>query len=192
MSNVDPNNTDDPNENPNAENIKVLRQQAEDGKAAQKALAEANKKLLFAEAGIDYKSEIGQLLFETHQGDDLAELKERAARLGALTAPAKTAEEIAREAEDTVRAAAQLAAGGGRPAGGAQPEFEGEHPTTVALTKFQENMRKGMDKEQAQIEAVAYVLGAASKGDKRVFFDREAHEAAAAEADALSVTARDR
>jgi hypothetical protein len=172
---------DDDDDEQAEDNLRGLRQKAKQTDELTAANALLQKQLMFAKAGIDVDSELGQMLLATHAGDDLAELKAKAARLGALTAPA-TSQDAERGAEDQQRAAAQAAASNGQPVS-RQQQFEGEHPVDAALVAFQQDLRAGRDPEQARIDAMAKVLGAAQAGDTRVLFDRAKHDAAAEEAD---------
>lgn len=169
------------------DNLQGLRDAARKGKAALDENAELKRQLLFAKAGIDTTSEVGEMIFRTWDGgDNVDDLKAKAQRLGLLSATAPA--DAARAAEDAQRAGAYDAGAGGQPTGAAQQL--GEHPRDAALKGFQTALRDGADREMAQIDAMAMVLGAGTRGDQRVFFNQAEHEAKAAEIDRLNQRSR--
>jgi len=179
---TDTNTHDDANEG-----IAGLREAARQGEHAKKEAAELKRQLMFAKAGIDIETKLGKMLYRTWEGDDLELLKAEAIEIGLLNATgaaAAAAPDPARTAEDAARLSAQDALAGGYAAGAA--EDLGEHPTDKALKGYHVAVRGGMQEDEARIDAMAQVLGAAAAGDKRVFFDQAKHTALAEEADRMS------
>jgi len=169
-------------ENPNAENLKILRQQARDAQQAQAEAAALKRENLFLKAGVDVDSKVGKLLLKAYEGDDIEELKAEYAELVGTPASNTPPVDEARQAEDAQRAAAQQAAAGGRPAN-QHNDFEGEHPMTQALGKFHKNQADGMDRNEAADDAFAFLLSKAAQKDPRLNFNQGAHNEAGMIAD---------
>lgn len=189
MSNTEPTDDELDEETEEKPGIKALRKAAESGAAATARNVLLEKKVAFLEAGIDAKSEIGSLLFESWDGQNVEELVAKATRLGALAGGPST-----QQTQAEIDAAAQEAAdnasrqelqdklgGGGQPTG---QHIQGAHPIDMALEKLQKDLRRGVDPDAARVDAMAFVLskGHAEK-DPRMVFDLAKHEAEAAEAD---------
>lgn len=189
--------SDTSDQQPNEEGgIAALREAARRGADAIKENQLLARKVLFLEAGVDLSNELGEMLFKTWEGDDVKELVEKATRIGALKAPATppppaadpAAEAAARQrAEEDARRQAMYDSTAGAPpapAGGA----EGDHPRDAALAQYREDLTQGVPADEARIDAMAKVLAAGARGDKRVVFDYEAHNARGREADRLANT----
>jgi len=188
-------NDDDQEQEHEKEGIAALRAAADAGREATKKNLILEKKVAFMEAGISPLTEVGGMLFDTWDGQDIEALKAKAIRLGALEAPKdpasppepqKSQEEIDAlnrlEAENRERQALQeKLGGGGQPAG---QGLQGAHPIDSALEQYQKDRRAGVDEAIAQRDAVAKVL---TKGlverDPRLRYDHDAHLAAGREAD---------
>ena len=155
----------------NERDIPSLRKAAKDGKAALNENAELKRQLLFAKAGIDTDSRLGNMLFKTFEGDDLEVLKNEATELGLIgkiEAPANGTPPAGESQQADFRA--------GFAPGQAPPQVTPEtpDPTDNALRTFHKDMRTGMNRENAQLGAIDRVLVAASNGDKRVIYDPSA------------------
>lgn len=169
------------------DHIAGLRAAADAGKAALAENDLLKKQLMFADAGIDRTSEIGAMLFDTWQGDDLAALTEKATRLGALKGkdpePPTPTPDPARAEEDAARARMHELNGAGSTT---PPEHGGDHPRSAAIAGYKDALLQGQDPELAAQDAVGKVLAAGLVSrDPRMMFDQEAHKAAGAEADRL-------
>jgi len=178
-------NDDDQGQEP--EGIAALRRAADAGKAASKENEALKKKVTFMELGISPASEIGGMLFDTWDGQDVEGLKAKAIRLGALKAegtpdpdkePDKSPEEIEAlnriEAEAVERAALQRKLSGGGQSGGR--EELGAHPVDAALEDFQQQRKRGVSEDIAQRDVMAKVLTAGHVNrDPRMVYDHEAH-----------------
>lgn len=187
---------DDDQTDPDAGTIAGLREAARQGAATIKENEKLRRELLFAKAGVDTSTELGEMLFATWAGDDIEELKAKAGRLTVLQAgnaeadAAAAAAATARATEDAQRTAMQGAMGAGGSPGGTTSQ-EGPDPRTTALEEFQRDIRAGKSDEQARADAMGKVLGAGLiNRDPRVLFDQEAHNAAAAEHDRFANTPR--
>lgn len=179
-------------EEPDESGLPALRRKAKAGDRAISENLDLHKQLAFLKAGIDPdSSKIAKGFYETWKGDvtDIAALKAEAVEWGLLKdgdKPTPTEEEVVspeRAAEDARRAAVQDVLTGGRPGGTEAPT---PHPRHAAMEKYHTDVRAGKDPKAAAVEAFQQVLGAASQGDRRVFFDREQHMRDAAEADRIA------
>lgn len=175
---------DDVTTDESPESIGGLRKAARAGQKALDENATLKRQLLFAQAGIDTGDDgVGEMLFRTWEGgEDLDGLKVKALKVGALKAPSTAPVRDTPADEDALRQQAQqdFQPGLGQPGSGAGAD--GPDPTTAALHKFHEDRQNGSSTTEAQQEAIASVISAGLKGDKRVFFNQEAHNAAAEEA----------
>jgi hypothetical protein len=168
-----------------------LRESARRGEQALKENDHLKKLLTFAKAGIDTDSELGAMLLQTWDGkaDDIEGLKEKATRIGAIKAldavtPPAPEVDPRRASEDDQR---RQAYGDLPPGTPADPDAGlGPHPREQALRDFQEAQKRGIPTEEAQIDAFSAVIGAAMNGDRRVFFDADAHELEAQHANIAS------
>lgn len=175
---------DDVTTDESPESIGGLRKAARAGQKALDENATLKRQLLFAKAGINTEDDgVGEMLYRTWDGgEDLEALKVKALKVGALNAAPSAPVRDTPADEDALRRQAQddFQPGLGQPGSGA--DADGPDPTDTALTKFHENRRAGMPQNDAQQEAISAVIAAGFRGDKRVFFDQEAHNAAAEEA----------
>lgn len=176
------------------EDLPGLRDAARRGKAAEERAASLERQLLFAHAGINIEDDgIGEMLFQTFQGDTVDALKERATKVGyfatttqptttttppSTEAPANT--NAATAAENAARIAAYAAMADGEPSGAR--EDLGPDPTDEALRSFQQDVVHGTQREDAGVHAIQKVIGAAMRGDKRVLWNQAKHDAAVEEA----------
>jgi hypothetical protein len=162
--------TTDPIDDPNAPNIKALRDAAEQGKADRAENEKLRKELLFTKAGIDTDTKLGALLFKTHDGDDVEALKTEWSEL----APAPAAEAPPADPGDQPGQAEQQRhrediSGTGAPAGGQGEQTE--NPYDAAYAKFNDRS-SGLPLSNRQEDALAVVLEGFVAGDPRVMFDR--------------------
>lgn len=175
---------DDVQTDESPESIGGLRKAARLGQKALDENATLKRQLLFARAGINTDDDgVGEMLFRTWEGgEDLEALKVKALKVGALNAPSAAPVRDTPAEEDALRRQAQddFQPGLGQPGSGL--DADGPDPTDTALTKFHESRRNGSPLNDAQQEAIASVIGAGLKGDKRVYFDQAKHNAAAEEA----------
>lgn len=180
-----------------------LREAYERSKAAEEAATAENARLarenLFLKAGIATDDDgPGQLLFEAWGDGSLDELKAKALKVGALKPPPTTTDEPT--PTPTSEQAPTTPAKPGEPSqpGGAQQAFQemhhsGEshggseapsvHPRDAALEQYHKDLTEGMTTDEARQKAMASVLGAAMKGDKRMLLDQESHRERALEYD---------
>lgn len=163
------------------ESLPGLRKAARDGKKATDALAQLQRENLFLKAGIDTGTKLGAMLFKTFEGADIDELKAEATEIGALKAaePDPPAPDPQREAQEAQRGQMYDALQTGQPGGSGEPPTE--DPREKALKEYQLELRGGADEAAARAAGISKVLGAAAAGDKRVFFDKVAHNLAAEE-----------
>lgn len=163
-----------------------LRKAAKAGKAALSENAILRRENLFLKAGIDTSTKLGTMLFKTFEGEDLEALKLEATEIGALKAPDAPAPDLARDAQEAQRQGMYDGLGSGQPSGQTPPETE--HPVQKALKGYHAAIRAGADEDAARADAMGQVVGAGVKGDRRVFFDQAAHNAAAEEQNRLAVS----
>lgn len=167
--------------------ISQLRESARKGQHAVAENTDLKRQILFMKAGIDLDTKLGKMLYRTFEGNDLDALKAEATELGMLGNSPSQADldaEAERSAEDTRRSSAQQSLSGGR--AGAPTIEEGLDPRHAALESFQIDLRQGVDRDEAQQNAISKVLSAAANGDRRVAWNHEAHLAAGREADRIA------
>lgn len=182
--------------------IAALREAARRGEAATKKAEELERKLLFAEAGIDTAHEVGKMLFDTWDGNEFDKVVATATKFGAMKGatkpptegqltPEQQAAADAQAAEDARRGQLQEQLGqGGAPAPAAD---NGVHPRDAAREAYHAAVKAGQDPEIARDDAFAKVLAAGHvQHDPRMVFDEAVHKMAAEEADraAMRGTAR--
>jgi hypothetical protein len=160
----------------NADNIKALRQAAEDGKVARAEAEQFKRELLFAKAGIDTGTKLGKMLLTTWDGelDDVDGLKAEWADLNPAAGDGKpVVPAVAPTPEGFVDPQGQQEhrdnAAGGAPAGaaGTQPD-----PVDAAFEVFWNN--KGRPMEDRQVDALGSFVSAFMQGDPRTRFDPKA------------------
>lgn len=156
-------------ENPNDENLKVLREKARLADEREQELAQARRELMFARAGIDTDSRIGKMLFKTWEGDDLEALKAEASELG-LIGGGQQQQPSTPAQQDQGQQQFRDAMAGGRPAGG-QPEPPQADPQLTALTEFHQDIQSGKTREAAGLAAIDKVLVQAASGNRNAIFD---------------------
>lgn len=155
------------------DNLKGLRAKA---KLADDALAEAaelKKQLLFAKAGIDTDSKIGQMLYKTWDGDDLAALKAEGEELGLFAKPDSAPPAPTPAQQDQGQQQFRDAMASGRPAGEV-PNPVQEDPQGVALREFHGDLQKGQTRQAAGLAAIDKVLVQAASGNRNAIFDPDA------------------
>ena len=169
---------------PNDDNLKILREQAGESKAAKAEAAKLRKELLFSRAGIDTESEdpkikkLATMLFNTYEGDDLEALKNEARDIGLLDAPAPQ-----RGATETDQQSQQFRRDLGQGRSPDPREVPTEDPHQHALKTYHDMRAKGTPDDQSRLAAFGEVFGAAFvNGDKRAIFDQEAWNRERAEA----------
>lgn len=132
------------------------------GPDAEQRAAAAERKLAFVEAGVDYASGTGSLLYKSYDGEMTSDaVKAAALEFGVLrpepeaTGPQIPAEE--QESSDLRRATNT----------GAAPDDASEDPRITAVdTGF--NSMKTKPREAAIVDGIRVLASAAMKGDKRV------------------------
>lgn len=148
--------------------IRSLRKAAEAGKKAQDELQQMKRELMFAKAGIDTSSKIGNLLFKTWEGEDIDALKAEAGDLGigpsAIAAPTN-------QIPVEERAQQEFRQNLGRGQSGAVTEMPEIDPYDDAYRLFQEARKSGTPMDDAALAAIDRVLVAAASGDQRAIFN---------------------
>lgn len=157
-------------ENPNDDNLKVLREKARLADEREQELAQARRELMFAKAGIDTDTRIGKMLFKTWEGDDLEALKAEASELGLIGGAGQQQQESTPAQQDQGQQQFRDAMSGGRPAGG-QPEPAQADPQFTALTEFHQDLKTGKTREAAGLAAIDKVLVQAASGNRNAIFD---------------------
>lgn len=194
LDDLNPDDEQDPDEQGS---LPALRKKAKAGEKAINDALDLRKQLAFLKAGVDPESsKMARGFYETFKGDvnDIAALKAEAVEWGLLKAegaesppaadPAKGEEvDPNRAAEDARRTAMQDVLTGGKPGGTEAPS---PHPREQAMEDYQRDIKAGKDPKAAATDAFAKVLGAAAKGDPRVYFNAEQHRADALEADRIA------
>lgn len=170
--------TDDGASGGNQENIRALRQAADDGRVARQEADELRKQLTFAKAGIDTDSKLGKMLLATYEGDlnDVDALKAEWAELNPAAGeqPKPTDNGQAKTPEGFQDPQGQQAhrdnTSGAPPATGATDADR--DPVDVALELFHNN--RGRPMEDRQIDALGTFVAAFVNGDPRTRFDAQA------------------
>lgn len=176
MSDIDPDDNEQPEPDDRKAELKELREAAERGKKAQQEAETARRELAFAKAGIDTDAGVGKLLFQSFQGDPtkeavLAAAEEYGINVGAAEPPAPA---IPEEERTQTRERANLATGAEVPGLEAEPD-----PIAKGYAEFHELRATGVP----QADAADAVLGRIFKAayvdhDPRVLHDQAAYEAA--------------
>jgi hypothetical protein len=146
--------------------IRSLRAAAEAGKTAQTELAQAKRELMFAKAGIDTDTKLGSMLFKTFEGDDPEALKAEAAEVG-YTIPGSQPRGATADDAQQGQFRDNLATG-------RTPDAFKEgtpDPTETALSEFQQDLKRGVPRESAQLAAIDRVLVAGVIKDPRVVYN---------------------
>ena len=161
--------------NPNDDNLKQLRKMAEEGKSAQDELAATKRLLMFAKAGIDTDTKLGNMLFKTFEGDSIDALRGEAEEIGLFkqAAPAAPADDDTDDDTDQRAEQQRMRASltQGRPAGADTPPTA--NPNDAAYEVFHQTMKSGGRREDAQAMALDVILKAAQAGDTRVLFNEQ-------------------
>lgn len=158
--------------------LRVIREKAGRTDQVETENADLRKQLLFVEAGLDRKSELGKLLYETTDASTVEQLKARAIAIGLLQAPPDTQHED----DASLQRAREGLAGGQVPATDPGPD-----PWEVGWAKFKADGDNGVPLDERRVDLWLGIFGAAARGDKRVFVDKAAHAARAAKADGLAM-----
>lgn len=151
------------------EDLKGLRQAADEGRKAKVEAEQAKRELAFVKAGVDTDTKLGQLLLKTYEGDLTAEaIKAEAMEIGAIKteAPAPPTTPASLDEQTQSRERQGLAQ---------EPDVQtdqGQDPYQVAHKGFEEKMAKGMTRERAAGEWGLEILRAARAGDPRVIVPR--------------------
>lgn len=174
---------DDNDQNPNDENLRVLRERAASADAATARAAELERKLLFADAGVKLGTPLGDLIFSGFKGETADQLKEYATSVGYQFAAAPTTDASAPAPRQQLdlsadRAAAQtrqvLAGGGTAPDPTSTP-----NPWDAGYEQFHKDRKAGVPLDDAGLALFDRVVVAGAQGDKRVIFDKQAWQQAA-------------
>lgn len=148
------------------DNLKDLRRAADDGRKALKEAEALRKELAFAKAGVPTESKLGQLFFNSYDGELTTEaIRTEAEEVGAwrpVTAEPEKANEPTPEERAQSRERADLAADSGH-AG-----INTGDPFRDAEAAFKEARRNGDRSEQAFGAAMTQIIEAHQRGDTRV------------------------
>lgn len=172
-------------DNTAAPDLRDLRAKAERAEAAEKANAELQRQLLFAQAGINVDPEVsklGSMLFATSKATTVDAVKAEALEIGLLKGP-ETQTPAAPHPDAAQQQFRQTLA----PGTPALPDNTGVDPYDDAFTHFFADMKAGMSRDRAQLGAIDRVLTAGANGDKRVRFDADAWTRQALAEDSLPV-----
>lgn len=177
MSNYDAindqaNDDDGNNQAQESPSTRRLREAAERGEQAARERDDALRKLAFLEAGVNLKSDVGQLLFEAYKGElDENAIREAAQKVGALVETASANQSttpVPPEEQGQTRERDDLA-GDSRPAGvdpGVDPQQQG-------LNEFHEALSQGQDREKAGKHYFDRVFTAAANNDERALVPKK-------------------
>lgn len=157
-------------QDPQSDNLKELRQAADEGRKAKSEAEQAKRELAFVKAGVDTDTKLGQLLLKTYEGDLTAEaIKAEALEIGAIKTeapPTTPATPASTDEQAQSRERQGLAS---------EPDVQtdqGADPYKVAFTKFEEARAAGDTREMAAGAAFAEILKAAQANDPRVQVQR--------------------
>lgn len=163
----------------NQDNIRALRQSAEDGRAARAEADALKKELLFAKAGVDTESKLGKMLLATWEGDlaDVDALKAEWAELSPGQSDGQHEDKQPEQAKTPdgfqdpqgQQAHRDMASGGNAPTSDGAADRD---PVDVALDLFHSN--RGRPFEDRQVDALQSFVSAFVSGDPRTRFDAQA------------------
>lgn len=162
----------DDTQQPDSEGMKALRQAADEGKAAKREAAAAQRELALVKAGIDTDTPLGKMFSTAYDGDLTSDaIKAAAAEVGLVKAPeapvpppTPTPAGVA-SVDDAQQGSERrnLGAGSEPPAGAVD-----EDPRTAGLKDFDQAMQDGKRREDASIGWFGRVVSAGASGDERV------------------------
>jgi len=167
--------------------IRALRDAAEDGKKARREADEAKRELAFLRAGVDLDSPLGKMFVKGYDGDLEPEaIKTAYAEIVPAAAPPAAAPPERTPLTPEQQAAGFIdpsqqqqhrdgAFGNGTPTGASEPQSK--NPIDAAYERFHEMGRQGATMQERQEEALAIFFKAAMDGDSRVMFDPQAWQA---------------
>lgn len=183
------NDYDDDEQQDEDDNLANLRRIAKDGKKAIGEAAGLRRELVLTKAGIDTETPLGKMFAKSYEGpDEIEAVKAAALEIGLLAPPKKSDADIqadqARAAEETRLREAQENLGGGNV--GVPSGEEGPHPADAAIQHYAKLLTEGMGEQEARRDAVALLLSAGAKGDKRVLYSPAEHRARGLEEDRLT------
>lgn len=151
--------------------VKALRQAADEGAAAKRALAERDREIAFLKAGIDTDSAVGKMFAKAYDGDLSAEaVKAAATEVGALkpaTPPPAQQQAPQHDSADLALDAARRGLAGQAQA--PDPRTPEEHPWQTASKKIEAARQQGLDHPNALAQGITAIMDAARQGDSRVF-----------------------
>lgn len=148
------------------QNIRSLRQAAEEGRKAVAEAEQARRELAFVKAGVDTESRLGQLLLKTYDGDLSTEaIKAEATELG-MFQTSTPAPEVPQAEREFSQARMDLASEAGTPA-----SFE-EDPFTTSRKQWESARAEGATLQDAFGAAMGPLLAGAHRGDDRVSRNR--------------------
>lgn len=157
-----PDNTPDP-EVPPKDNLKELREAAKRGTEAAAKVTELERKLAFAEAGIDTKSKLGQLVVKGYDGELTAEAIQAFYAEASGAPPEPTTEPDLTAEADAARTRNALANGAVVPSTESTPD-----PYDQSRVALKAAMDRGLGRDDARADAFRVLREAAEKGDPRV------------------------
>lgn len=161
-----------------------LRDRAKQAGDLEKANADLQRKLMFAQAGVNLAEVFGDdgavlpgkrvaaMLYQTFDGT-AGELTAQLTELGltGTTQKVETPDVLAPGEADQARHRQVMSTGR---AAAADPSL-GPDPMDTALTTFQTDVRQGLQQSEALAKAIGTVMSAGARGDKRVIHDPRAH-----------------
>lgn len=144
-----------------SDNIRDLRQAADEGRKARAEAEQAKREVAFLKAGVDTESKLGQLLLRTYDGELSTEaIKAEATELGMFKTPEAPA--VPQAEREFSQARMDLASEAGTPAA-----FE-EDPYVTSRKQWEVARGDGATLQDAFGAAMGPLLQAAHRGDNRV------------------------
>jgi hypothetical protein len=168
------NDVQDQEETEDRPDFKALRAKAASADELAKINAELNKRLVFADAGIDRNTPLGKLLFATYEGDDPEDLRSKASEVGysfETKLPEPPPDTGPTEADVRLRLA-----------GGSAPDQVEPDSLEHMYKRFHGARNEGLSREAAHLGLIDDVIGAGVRGDPRFRFDQNAWQEYAVEA----------
>ena len=149
-----------------SDNIRDLRQAADEGRKAKAEAEQARREIAFLRAGVDTESKLGAMFFKSYDGDLSTEaIKAEATELG-MFQTSTPAPEVPQAEREFSQARMDLASEAGTPA-----SFE-EDPFTTSRKQWQAARDEGAPLQEAFGAAMGPLLAGAHRGDDRVSRNR--------------------
>ena len=148
-----------------SDNIRDLRQAADEGRKAKAEFEQAKREIAFLRAGVDTTSKLGAMFFKSYDGDLSTEaIKAEATELGMFQTPA--APEVPQAEREFSQARMDLASEAGTPAA------HEEDPYVTSRKSWEDARGEGATLQEAFGAAMGPLLQAAHRGDQRVSGNR--------------------